>query len=422
MDQIRVSVTRISVAYHVEAPGDYELLIYIYNYYNIPLSMSLLWLFRISLCGLILALWVQTVSATEPYAHGDPSDLEQLLLERINETRAKPAATASRLGVTLKDTSARQPLVFQSALVDAAQAHSDFLVTKNRFSHVGAGNTNAQQRMAAAGYPFGGGYEGWAENLGLHETAGYTEEGVLHRTQDLIFKSGEHRQWLLQPFFREIGLGVVIGRSSVKGAKRDVMVITEKFASSGASPSTNSDGSFIQGVVYDDLNGNTRYDLGEGIPGVTVTPSAGSTFHGITSRSGGYAIPMANYHGSVTLAFSGDSLNHSITLTMTGGRSSKADLRKQEVPLPEPAPVIVEVPPIADPLPVPVPVAKLGISLTDRETITLAMPAGTAQAAPMVLLHSLDLQNWSPVDVVLDGSLEVPTSNRQGYYRLAPTP
>ena len=385
--------------------------------------MSLFWLFRISLCGLILALWVQIGSATEPYEHGDPSDIEQLLLERINESRANPSSTAKRLGVKLSDTSARQPLVFHRALDDASEAHSDYLVTKNKFSHVGAGNSNAQQRMAAAGYPFGGGYEGWAENLGLHETTGFTKEAVLHRTQDLIFKSAEHRQWILQPFFREIGLGVVFGQTSVKGAKRDVIVITEKFASSGASPNANSDGSFIQGVVYDDANGNARYDVGEGIPGVTVKPNTGSAYHGITSTSGGYAIPMANHHGAVTLAFSGDSLSYSIDITMTGGRSSKADLRIQEVPVPEPAPspVIVPASPIDEPSPLAVPVLEISRAAANQG-ITLALPAGTTPETPFVLFHSLDLKNWSPVDATMNGSLELSAKNKQGYYRLVAQP
>ena len=380
--------------------------------------MSSLWLFRASISGLIFAFWVTTSLATVAYDHGDPSDIEQLLLERINETRANPGPTANRLGVKLNDASARQPLVFHSALVNSSKAHSDFLIANNKFSHVGAGNSTALQRMAAAGYPFGGSYEGWAENLGLHETTGFTDEGVLHRTQDLIFESAEHRQWLLQPFFREVGLGVVFGRTSVRGAKQDVIVITEKFATSGASPNATSDGSFIQGVVYDDANSNARYDLGEGIPGVTVTPNAGSTYHGVTSLSGGYAIPMADYQGPVTLAFSGDSLSHSIDMTMTGGRSSKADLRKQEVP--EPAPPIFEAAPPADPSTHTVPI--LEISRTADESITLALPVGTAADRPMALLHSNDLQNWVPVHASLEASIALPTNYRQGYYRLAPQP
>ena len=377
-------------------------------------SMLPVYLFRISLCGLILALWTQTSGATEPYHHGEPSDLEQLLLERINETRANPGPTATRLGIKLNDQSTRQPLVFQSALIEASEAHSDYLIAKNKFSHIGLGNTNAQQRMRSAGYPFGGGYEGWAENLGLHETTGYTEEGVLHRTQDLIFRSAEHRQWLLQPFFREIGLGVVFGRSNIQGANRHVIVITEKFAASGASPSESEDGSFLQGVVYDDANSNGRYDVGEGVPDIRITPDTGGTYHGVTSSSGGYAVPMADHQGAVTLTFAGESFSHTINTSMTTGQNAKADLRTQEVPVP----VIIAPPVASDPPMVEGPL--LEISRTTDANITLSIPNETDSETSMVLLHSLDLKTWSAVDMPSDGSVELETLHRQGYYRLAP--
>ena len=101
-----------------------------------------------------------------------------------------------------------------------------------------------------------------------------------------------------------------------------------------------------------------------------------------------------------------------------GGRSSKADLRKQEVP--EPAPPIFEAAPPADPSTHTVPI--LEISRTADESITLALPVGTAADRPMALLHSNDLQNWVPVHASLEASIALPTNYRQGYYRLAPQP
>jgi len=61
---------------------------------------------------------------------------------------------------------------------------------------------------------------------------------------------------------------------------------------------------FIVGTVWRDLNGNNRYDPGEGIGGVTVTSNAG-TFYAVTSQSGGYAIPVTMAPGTYQVVFSG---------------------------------------------------------------------------------------------------------------------
>ena len=269
--------------------------------------------------------------------------------------------------------------------------------------------------MTAAGYPFGGGYEGWAENLGLFETAGHTNTAAIHRTQDLIFKSQEHRQWLLQPFFREIGLGIAFGRTRVQGARREVVVITEKFATSGASPTEASDGSFLQGVVYNDANANGHYDIGEGLPGITITPNTDTGYHGVTSSSGGYALPMANHHGPVALTFQGSAFTHTIEISMIAGQNGKADLRSQDLPAPSTSPE-GEDPraPSHDDEPA------LEISGNSVDGITLTLPEDMDDEDSFVLLHSLDLKTWSPLETSSEDSLEIPIEHRQSYYRLVP--
>lgn len=58
---------------------------------------------------------------------------------------------------------------------------------------------------------------------------------------------------------------------------------------------------FVTGVVFSDTNGNGRLDIGEGLPGVTV--SAGAAGSVTTNGGGGYSIPVAA--GSYTLTASG---------------------------------------------------------------------------------------------------------------------
>ncbi len=360
------------------------------------------------------------------YSHGNPTEFEQLLLERINQTRANPAATASRLKVSLSDKSARQPLVFHPALVEASRSHSEYLRAKNKFTHTGAGNTSAIDRMQDAGYVFGGGYHGWGENLGLSELRQLTPEQAVHKTQDNLFKSGPHRQWILEPYFREVGLGIVFGNTKVSGARRDVVIVTENFALSGASPSTNDDGSFLQGVVYDDRNGNHIYDLGEGVPNITITPSVGRYFSK-SSTSGGYAIPMANHAGLVTLTITGEGFApYQKDLTMKSNHNAKADVRLQDLPpLPPPPPAenVVEPDPLPEPGPHP-PTAPVVLDAGAPEVLgvegrNLVISLPNAGAAPMILEQSFDLIRWTPVTEGLSGkTFNVPLVNgRRAYFR-----
>ncbi len=71
---------------------------------------------------------------------------------------------------------------------------------------------------------------------------------------------------------------------------------------------------FITGVAYQDGNSNGRYDPGEGIPGISVTPDRGD-WYAVTSASGGYAIPVPANSGTFAL-----------TATGSGGRSATASV------------------------------------------------------------------------------------------------
>jgi hypothetical protein len=82
---------------------------------------------------------------------------------------------------------------------------------------------------------------------------------------------------------------------------------------------------YLLGVVYSDRNSNGICDPGEGVSGVTVTPSTGSWF-AVTSSSGGYAIPFSGAaRGTVT--FSGGSLPAAATRSFSiGSANVKVDM------------------------------------------------------------------------------------------------
>jgi hypothetical protein len=71
------------------------------------------------------------------------------------------------------------------------------------------------------------------------------------------------------------------------------------------------------GVVYNDVNNNNFYDIGEGIGGVTITPSSGG-YYAVSSSSGGYAIPVGT-SGPITVTASGPGFGPiTKTVTLTG--------------------------------------------------------------------------------------------------------
>ena len=170
---------------------------------------------------------------------------EQYLLELINAERAKVGA---------------QPLAFDNDLSEAAENHDKWMLSADVFSHTGSGGTSPTTRMKAAGYTLSG---SWAtgENIAWATTrapTGYIDEVKLLHTN--LMNSSGHRANILNPNFREVGLGFEVG--DYKG--RSSAFVTEDFAKTGSDL-------FLTGVAYDDTDGDRSYDPGEGLCPVTVT-------------------------------------------------------------------------------------------------------------------------------------------------------
>jgi len=87
---------------------------------------------------------------------------------------------------------------------------------------------------------------------------------------------------------------------------------------------------FLVGTVWEDRDGNGRYDPGEGLAGVRVEPDAGG-FFAVTAAGGGYAIPVTSA-GVYSVAFSGGGVPPALRSVGVGGESVLVDYR-----VPEPA-------------------------------------------------------------------------------------
>ena len=215
-----------------------------------------------------------------------PTANEQFLLELINAERAKVGA---------------QPLAFDGHLNDSAERHSQWMIDADVFSHTGVNGSTSTDRMKAAGFVFSGSWAS-AENIAwasLRGPSGYEDEVQLLHTN--LMNSPGHRANLLNPEYREIGIGFEVGEFQGWQAA----FVTENFAKSGT-------GSFLTGVAFNDRDGDKHYDPGEGMGGLSVkaVSSTGQSFAATTMGAGGYdlALPSGTY--AVTFSGSGDRDHH----------------------------------------------------------------------------------------------------------------
>ena len=269
--------------------------------------------------GLSLLTIVPQAKALSLYDSGNPTPDEQLVLEYINRARANPIAEGQRLGIDIHEglvdpngpelVGPRPPLAMNPALLAIANGHSEDMYNNNYFSHTDPNGTTAFQRMTNAGYN----YVSAGENMaaGTDMTATQLEDFMM---VDSGTPGRPHRVNLLDifpfppPAYEEVGVGYYSGSASNSYGNA---FITEDFGTAANA------GPFLLGVVYDDANGNNFYDIGEGISGVTVTPSSGN-YYAISSASGGYAFPIGT-SGTITVTASGNGFGPiTKTITLTG--------------------------------------------------------------------------------------------------------
>jgi len=311
----------------------------------------------------IISAWVERPAApsadpTDLWDVGAWTDAEQLVLERVNRSRANPLAETDILrqltdpliqfaysfflvdfAVMKADMATygpQPPLAPHRLLLQSARGHSQWMLANASQSHF-EGTIDILDRVLATTYPVaivGENLYSAAEgpeyaHAGL-EVDWWYPGNVTVPTPPGMQEPPGHRINNHDSRFREAGVGVVYGRNS-----RNVGGFTETVGPElytinfGARPGATP---MVTGVAYFDLDANQQYDVGEGISGVRIEVSD-SAYHGITSPAGGYAVPTAN--GSRTLAFSAPGLaTETRILTVSGGNNIKSDLRLNYTPPP----------------------------------------------------------------------------------------
>ncbi|HEV3202754.1 MAG TPA: CAP domain-containing protein, partial [Gemmataceae bacterium] len=228
-----------------------------------------------------------------------PTDFEQVFLERLNDARANPAAYGATIGIDLSSVAPSQPLAFNPLLIRAARDHSQDMAVRNYFSHFTPEGADPGARIAAAGFSA----VGWGESI----AAGYsTPEGAL---RGLIIDAGVanlgHRRQLLamdQSFQNQSQVGIGIATGGAYGFYYTIDT------AAGTDPRP-----FLTGVVLNDSSG--FYNPGRGMANVSITVvGAGAT---TTFSSGGYSFQVNP--GTYTVTASGGGLGTPLVQNVTVG-------------------------------------------------------------------------------------------------------
>lgn len=260
-------------------------------------------------------------SAAKPiYFHGNPSPAEQALLEMINDARENPRIEGLRLAGT-SDTNVlaayqahgidtnqlkadfatypvRPPLAFNSNLLASARRHANDMAAHNFQGQTGSDGSSPTNRMGQAGYAA----SSWAENVFAFAQSVFHG----HAGMNVDWNNGPtfgQRMNVMNPsnaIYREIGISQAL--TNYPGSPTNVgprVWCCDFGLASGRS--------FLVGVVFADLDGDQKYDAGEGLAGVNLQTDRGNN-NAVSSASGGYAIPLSVSNGILTVTASGGCL------------------------------------------------------------------------------------------------------------------
>ncbi|MGI9432528.1 MAG: PKD domain-containing protein [Myxococcota bacterium] len=239
-----------------------------------------------ALCGLLAA---PAAADHTPLGPLEPSAHEQEGLWALNRARQDPAAYGDEIDLDLTGVLPRQPLALNINLTGSARFHAEEMLGHDYFAHTSEVTGIGPNQMAVDhGYDvFGSGLGmpwGTTNNIesiafGQNLIADYPAALELLIIDDGVPGVG-HRMHLLAiaagwQDHSEVGFG-----RAATGSTRYYAIHTGYRSVADR---------FVTGVVYDDLDGNGRYDRGEGLPGVTVDVDGVTA---VTYTEGGYSIPV----------------------------------------------------------------------------------------------------------------------------------
>lgn len=164
------------------------------------------------------------------------------------------------------------PLQLEMNLSDAADDHTDWMISADTFSHTGVNGTSAHDRIVSAGFDIEGAWR-TGENL-----AGQTIRGpeglrddVLQMHEGLMDSPG-HRANILNPDFTHIGIGISTGDMSFgTGTMYESVVVTQTFGTTQGTLDLDLFGTNNN----DNMSGQDGNDLFRGFDGDDVVRTWG---------------------------------------------------------------------------------------------------------------------------------------------------
>jgi hypothetical protein len=214
-------------------------------------------------------------------------------------------------------------LSFNASLNTAAELHTQDMYNNQFQGHNSSNNPPApflpgyslSQRFDAVGYePAATGIISSRENVYSYSKS--VEFGHAGFDVDWGNNPAGHRIAIHDGYLQEVGIGVINGTNGTVGPQ----LVTQDFGR------PDNAFAFITGVVYQDLNANNFYDIGEGRSGIRVDV-AGSVNYAISTASGGYSVPITA-NGVHNVSFTGGGYaNFSTTANVLNGANVKVDYK-----------------------------------------------------------------------------------------------
>ncbi|MEX2119078.1 MAG: DUF4214 domain-containing protein [Pirellulales bacterium] len=240
---------------------------------------------------------------------------EQHFVYLLNRARHDPVAyqLEAGLSVDLSGVAPRPPLAVNNDLFDSAEFHATEMATFNYFDHQSHVTGDWPNKMARD--------QGYVLPAFWSDTANFIESlaaGTFYSSADQPLDALIVDQGISPPGHREHLLGI----TSFDAENREIGVghafnAGATYRNYWAIHATRSDpaDSFLTGVVFNDANGNGRYDVNEGLGQVTIVAGPYGT---VTNDAGGWSIRAAA--GTYTVTASGASFAGiaSAVATVTG--------------------------------------------------------------------------------------------------------
>ena len=266
----------------------------------------------------VLSFFMLSVLDFDLVQAADPTSEEQLFIFELNRARNNPTQfqTENSLSVDLSAVAAQPPLAVNGNLTESAGIKAQEMADNNYFTHLSPVSGKWPNKLARdSGYNLASSLPDNANNI---ESLAGGFDSVIDWTQPLvplvtlIVDAGVvppgHRIHLLamnsfNQRFREIGVGY---GSNLSSTLRNYWAIQTGY--------DDIDEPFLTGVVYNDGNGNGRFDLNEGLSGVTVSVGGVPT---TTNSAGGWSIRTTS--GCKTVQCSGGPFVGTSTAKFTVG-------------------------------------------------------------------------------------------------------